>query len=128
MVSERFIKGLFLLVAFGVCCGVLGAEEKVVSSHDHNYEGALAKAILFFEGQRSGKLPKGQRVKWRGDSALSNGRLDHVNLKGGYYDAGNNVKFGWPMGFSISLLSWVAREYKAETSSANQLGYLREAI
>lgn len=51
-----------------------------------------------------------------------------VNLVGGYYDAGDNVKFGWPMAFTVSLLSWAAVEYRREISSVNQLGYLGSAI
>lgn len=39
----------------------------------HNYRDALTKSILFFEGQRSGKLPSNQRMKWRRDSGLSDG-------------------------------------------------------
>lgn len=39
----------------------------------HDYNDALRKSILFFEGQRSGMLPPDQRVKWRGDSALHDG-------------------------------------------------------
>ncbi|KAM7275123.1 hypothetical protein ACFE04_016989 [Oxalis oulophora] len=39
----------------------------------HNYKEALTKSILFFEGQRSGKLPSSQRMTWRKDSALSDG-------------------------------------------------------
>jgi hypothetical protein len=39
----------------------------------HDYREALAKSILFFEGQRSGKLPPSQRVTWRRDSGLSDG-------------------------------------------------------
>jgi len=39
----------------------------------HDYHDALRKSILFFEGQRSGKLPPDQRVKWRRDSALHDG-------------------------------------------------------
>lgn len=46
----------------------------VLVNKDHDYRDALGKAILFFEGQRSGKLPAGQRVNWRGDSALSDGK------------------------------------------------------
>lgn len=47
---------------------------------DLDYGNVLGKAILFFEGQRSGKLPAGQRVEWRGDSALSDGRPENVIL------------------------------------------------
>ena len=49
-------------------------------------------------------------------------------MVGGYYDAGDNVKFGWPMSFTVSLLSWAAVEYENEISSVNQLGFLRDAI
>lgn len=37
------------------------------------YGEALTKSLLFYEGQRSGKLPSNQRVQWRGDSALKDG-------------------------------------------------------
>lgn len=47
-------------------------------SPNYDYADALGKAILFFEGQRSGKLPSNQRVKWREDSALSDGKLQNV--------------------------------------------------
>ncbi len=43
-----------------------------------NYADALRKSILFFEGQRSGKLPADQQMTWRGDSALSDGSPYHV--------------------------------------------------
>ena len=51
-----------------------------------------------------------------------------VRLVGGYYDAGDNVKFGWPMAFSVSLLSWAAVENQKAISSVSQMEYLRSAI
>ncbi|KAJ7942915.1 Endoglucanase, partial [Quillaja saponaria] len=72
----------------------------------HDYHDALRKSILFFEGQRSGKLPPDQRIKWRRDSALHDGSTAGVDLTGGYYDAGDNVKFGFPMAFTTTMLSW----------------------
>ena len=36
--------------------------------------------MLYFEGQRSGKLPQNQRVKWRADSALKDGQDAGVNI------------------------------------------------
>ncbi|XP_074586713.1 endoglucanase 23-like [Curcuma longa] len=77
----------------------------------HDYRNALAKSILFFEGQRSGRLPAGQRAKWRGDSALRDGSEAGVDLAGGYYDAGDNVKFGFPMAFTTTMLSWSVIEF-----------------
>ena len=44
-----------------------------------DYGEALNKSILFFEGQRSGKLPTNQRVKWRAESGLSDGASANVN-------------------------------------------------
>ncbi|KAL6644328.1 hypothetical protein ACP70R_015936 [Stipagrostis hirtigluma subsp. patula] len=116
-----------------MCVGVgLGADGAAAGGGLHlsspNYRNALAKAILFFEGQRSGRLPANQRVKWRGDSALTDGRDENANLTGGYYDAGDNVKFGFPMAFSVTLLSWSAVEYRDEVAAAGQLPYLRSAI
>lgn len=43
-----------------------------------NYGDALDKTLMFFEAQRSGKLPANQRVKWRGDSGLKDGYLQGV--------------------------------------------------
>ncbi|GJR48585.1 endoglucanase 1 [Tanacetum coccineum] len=69
------------------------------------YTDALEKSILFFEGQRSGKLPANQRVTWRGDSSLKDGSLANVDLVSGYYDAGDNVKFGLLMAFTTTMLA-----------------------
>ena len=43
-----------------------------------DYGDALTKSILFFEGQRSGKLPP-QRMTWRKDSALDDGNGSNVS-------------------------------------------------
>ncbi|XP_008785806.1 endoglucanase 23-like [Phoenix dactylifera] len=77
----------------------------------HNYHDALTKSIFFFEGQRSGRLPPAQRATWRGDSGLSDGSEAGVDLEGGYYDAGDNVKFGFPMAFTATMLSWSVIEF-----------------
>lgn len=134
MAHGRIICGLFLWCIFAskISAGAMENEDFKLclssSSSSYDYKEALSKGILFFEGQRSGKLPNTQRVNWRGDSALSDGNPDNVNLRGGYYDAGDNVKFGWPMAYSVSLLSWAAIDYQKEISSANQLSYLQAAI
>jgi endoglucanase len=48
---------------------------------------------------------------------------NQVDLSGGYYDAGDNVKYQFPMAFTISLLSWSVLEYNKELESADQLQY-----
>lgn len=44
----------------------------------YDYGEALTKSLLYFEAQRSGKLPSDQRVQWRGDSALNDGKTAGV--------------------------------------------------
>ncbi|XP_068646728.1 endoglucanase 23-like [Aristolochia californica] len=77
----------------------------------HDYAEALSKCILFFEGQRSGRLPASERLRWRGDSALADGSALGVDLEGGYYDAGDNIKFGFPMSFTTTMLAWSVVEF-----------------
>lgn len=49
--------------------------------------------------------------------------MRQVNLTGGYYDAGDNVKYQFPMAFTITLLSWSVIEYRTEIQNADQLQY-----
>ncbi|KAL0394241.1 UNVERIFIED_CONTAM: Endoglucanase 16 [Sesamum latifolium] len=37
-----------------------------------------------------------------------------MDLVGGYYDAGDNVKYGLPMAFTVTTLAWAALSYKSE--------------
>lgn len=46
----------------------------------YDYGAALTKSLLFYEAQRSGKLPSNQRIKWRGDSGLSDGNDAGVTI------------------------------------------------
>ncbi|EAZ00403.1 hypothetical protein OsI_22418 [Oryza sativa Indica Group] len=93
-------------------------------SGQHDYSDALHKSILFFEGQRSGRLPPDQRLRWRRDSALNDGATAGVDLTGGYYDAGDNVKFGFPMAFTATLMSWglidFGRSFGAHAAEARE--------
>lgn len=53
--------------------GLAAAMSVLMKVSSQNYGDALTKSILFFEGQRSGKIPSTQRVTWRKDSALLDG-------------------------------------------------------
>ncbi|KAI4305109.1 hypothetical protein L6164_028495 [Bauhinia variegata] len=93
-----------------------------------DYETALTKSFLFYEGQRSGKLPPNQRVQWRGDSGLQDGQTASIDLVGGYYDAGDNLKLGFPFAFTITMLSWSVVDFRANLSAKNELLNALEAI
>ncbi|KAK2431709.1 endoglucanase [Trifolium repens] len=98
------------------------------SCESFNYGQALSQSLLYFEAQRSGHLPYNQRVNWRHHSGLTDGLEEEVDLVGGYYDAGDNVKFGLPMAFTITLLSWAAIEYREQIAGAGEYGHTMEAI
>jgi hypothetical protein len=98
------------------------------SGKAHNYEEALRKSLLYFEAQRSGRLPHGQRVPWRDHSGLTDGLEQGVDLVGGYYDAGDHVKFGLPMAFTVTMLSWGAIEFGDDIAGAGEWRHALEAI
>ncbi|KAL6562141.1 hypothetical protein OROGR_003148 [Orobanche gracilis] len=97
-------------------------------SQSFNYKDALSKSLLYFEAQRSGHLPYNQRVTWRHHSGLTDGLEQGVDLVGGYYDAGDNVKFGLPMAYTITLLSWGVIEFQDEIAAADEFNHAIEAI
>lgn len=89
-----------------------------------NYGEALQKSVWFYDAQRSGRLPAGNRVSWRADSAVRDGSDVGLDLSGGFYDAGDHVKFGLPFAFSMSMLAWGAVENRAAYTSSGQLPHL----
>lgn len=47
---------------------------------------------------------------------------------GGYYDAGDHVKFGLPMAYSLTMLAWSVVDYRKEMAVLNQMGNTLAAI
>ena len=78
---------------------------------EYNYGHVMGLSLLFLEAQRSGKMPKGNRIAWRGDSALKDGSDVGLDLTGGWYDAGDHVKFNFPMAFTCTSIAWGGDEY-----------------
>ncbi|MBU6950838.1 glycoside hydrolase family 9 protein [Hahella sp. HN01] len=89
-----------------------------------NYGEALQKSIYFYEAQQSGVLPDWNRVEWRDNSALQDGADVGHDLSGGWYDAGDHVKFGFPMAASATLLAWGAVEYRDAYKQSGQLQHI----
>ncbi|WP_367127091.1 glycoside hydrolase family 9 protein [Saccharothrix sp. HUAS TT1] len=89
-----------------------------------NYGEALQKSIWFYDAQRSGDLPADNRVNWRGDSALRDGSDVGLDLSGGFYDAGDHVKFGLPFAATMSMLAWGAVENRDAYQDSGQLRHL----
>lgn len=94
------------------------------ASSSYNYGEALQKSIMFYELQRSGKLPADKRDNWRGDSGMTDGSDAGLDLTGGWYDAGDNVKFNLPMSYSSTMLAWSVFENKDAYVKSGQLKYI----
>ncbi|KAK1431325.1 hypothetical protein QVD17_07782 [Tagetes erecta] len=84
------------------------------------YGDALKIALQFFDIQKSGKLVNNE-ISWRGDSGLQDGKDADLDLSKGMYDAGDHMKFGFPMAYTATVLSWGILEYGDQMNKANQL-------
>lgn len=98
--------------------------EGIEGTGDYNYGEALQKSLLFYELQRSGALPEQTRCNWRGDSGLADGADNNLDLTGGWYDAGDNVKFNLPMAYSAAMLGWSVYEDREAYEQSGQLEYI----
>ncbi|GIV95827.1 MAG: hypothetical protein KatS3mg057_0484 [Herpetosiphonaceae bacterium] len=121
--KHRFFRRAMLVLAIVLATSSLLSLPafKLQAAPAYNYAEALQKSILFYEMQRSGKLPANNRVIWRGDSALTDGADVGKDLTGGWYDAGDHVKFGFPMAATATMLAWSVVEYRDAYASSGQL-------
>ncbi|CAI9090772.1 OLC1v1025610C2 [Oldenlandia corymbosa var. corymbosa] len=121
----------FFLIGLPVMIVKLVPKHKEKPPVPDNYTLALNKALLFFNAQKSGRLPKDNKIPWRGDSGLQDGStLTDVKggLVGGYYDAGDNIKFHFPMSFAMTMLSWSVIEYEHKYRTIDEYNHVRELI
>lgn len=93
-----------------------------------NYGEALQKSIYFYEAQQSGAIPSWNRNEWRGDSAMQDGSDNNADLTGGWYDAGDHVKFGFPMAASATMLAWGVVENRDAYAQTGQLKHIQNNL
>lgn len=84
------------------------------ASFSANYAEALQKSLYFYECQQAGPLPEWNRVEWRADSTVTD------EVTGGWYDAGDHVKFNLPMAYSASMLAWGLYQYPEGIEAVGQ--------
>ena len=100
----------------------------VANAETPNYAEALQKSIYFYEAQQSGVLPSWNRTEWRGTSATKDGSDNGVDLSGGWYDAGDHVKFGFPMAASATMLAWGVVEYPEAYETSGQMQHIKNNL
>ena len=111
---------------------------------DMDYDSALGLSLLFYDANRSGDLDEASnRVPWRGDSGLNDGRDGiyfgdgstenlqdglSLNLTGGYHDAGDHVKFGLPLASTLSTLAWGGISFSDGYLKADEMNALLDTV
>ncbi|WP_370978234.1 glycoside hydrolase family 9 protein [Agaribacterium sp. ZY112] len=93
-----------------------------------NYGEALQKSIYFYEAQQGGVLPSWNRVEWRADAVLNDGADVGVDLSGGWFDAGDHVKFGFPMAASATMLAWGVIENPEAYEQTGQMKHIKNNL
>lgn len=77
-----------------------------------DYGAALNLSMQFYYAQYAGDLPDSFPLSWRGDATLTDGADVGRDLSGGWFDAGDHVKFGFPMAYTATTLAWGGIEFE----------------
>lgn len=115
---KKITGGILSAAILGSTLGAVGSPSNAptASAADTpNYAEALQKSLYFYECQQAGPLPDWNRVEWRADSTM----IDEI--KGGWYDAGDHVKFNLPMAYSASMLAWGLYQYPDGIESCGEM-------
>lgn len=106
--TKRIISSVTAITMAASCVSVLGEKTKlndVKAAGNYNYAEALQKSMFFYEVQQAGVLPEWNSVSWRGNS------MENDEVPGGWFDAGDHLKFALTNAYSATLLAWGLIEY-----------------
>ena len=115
---------------FGGAVGPTQSRSPLPGPWNYTFHDLLHKSLLFFEAQKSGpSISVGSdRFAWRVDSTMTDGADVGVDLTGGFFDAGDHVKFGFPMAFSVTNLAFGFVLWPTAFTSTGEDAYLLETI
>lgn len=107
---KKITGGIVSAVMLAASLGAAGFADAVQNNtveaaENPNYAEALQMDLFFYECQQAGPLPEWNRVEWKADATM----IDEI--QGGWYDAGDHVKFNLPMAFTASMMAWGLYQY-----------------
>ncbi|KAI9478272.1 MAG: Six-hairpin glycosidase-like protein [Benjaminiella poitrasii] len=93
----------------------------------YNYAEVMHKSYLFYHAQKSGVLPY-QRLAWRSDSCWVCIGDFGEDLSRGWYEAANTMKWGLPLGWTVTQLAYNIVVFEDAMNSVDELAEGLELI
>ncbi|KAL4516856.1 hypothetical protein Ndes2437A_g00974 [Nannochloris sp. 'desiccata'] len=87
-----------------------------------NYNQALELSWRFYRAQRAGDIPSNYPLSWITTSMTTD------LVQPGWYDAGDTLKLNFPLGGTVSFLSWGLVDYKNEYDNVGYLSSSRDIL